>query len=504
MADYQSGPGENMYLIRVEGQNFKWVIDDTHDLSTIAGGSRLLAKIPELVKATLDACLADGKLKAFETILSAASIGLFVVCPGTATIEEIVAAVKNPLSDPGGDFRHLTVSVEWTATETACLKSEENQFMIPMDALKEIPASLFDRLAAAAHFAQMRAPNVAVPALISDAKKSCCEDHVRPATNNSKQGRSASVNVRRDIGKEFRWRNGTTKKTTESVYTFDQMTGSEILQHDGKIAVISIDGNGFTDIRNKYCQHMAGMQQFSAQLVEKQREFLDFLLAEWTKTETDPKLAPKYFFPYMPSEDDKKIGRKPGNLLRFQRLVTAGDDAVYLMPAWLAWDFLERYFNHTWRLTLPFKDDNGHEMVEEVPLFFRAGVVICSAKAPIHPIRELAGQLEGEIGREAVNAGIENPVAYEILKSFDLIGPRLRDYRMQRAGELKLSDLILDGKKLSDKVTAFQKLDKKYSSAVIKNPRRWTEIEECDDYQISDAYHLSQWKGYLDLEGDRS
>jgi hypothetical protein len=75
---------------------------------------------------------------------------------------------------------------------------------------------------------------------------------------------------------------------------------------------------------------------------------------------------------------------------------------------------------------------------------------------------------------------------------------------MQRAGELKLSDLILDGKKLSDKVTAFQKLDKKYSSAVIKNPRRWTEIEECDDYQISDAYHLSQWKGYLDLEGDRS
>ena len=33
-----------LYALRVEGQNFKWVLYDTHDLSASAGGSRLLVE----------------------------------------------------------------------------------------------------------------------------------------------------------------------------------------------------------------------------------------------------------------------------------------------------------------------------------------------------------------------------------------------------------------------------------------------------------------------------
>jgi hypothetical protein len=484
MQDSQASCAESLFLIRVEGQNFKWVMDDTHDLSTIAGGSRLLAKLPEQVKATLDECLAAGKLRAVETIQSAASIGLFVICPASADIEQIVGAVKKTLSR--GDFSHLTVSVNWIAAGSAVLSNEGGGLTIPKEALKEIDAKLVDRLMAAARFAQMRAPNVAVPAMVQYASEACCEDHVRPVEEKKEEepGRSASVNARRRTGKLFRWKWAGNER--ESVHTFEEMTASRFPRHHGKIAVISIDGKGFTYLRNKYCQHTAGIQQFSRALVSAQQTFLDSLLAAWATNETD-----RFFFPYRPTAEEERVGVKPGNLLRFQRLVTAGDDAVYLMPAWLAWEFLEKFFNHPWTLTLTGKDDNDKEVQVAVPLAFRAGVVICSAKAPIHPIRDLAGRLEAEIARETANPGIKNPVAYEILKSFDLIGPRLDEYRKERRKSLTAAQIVLDGTTMSATKTRLEKMNGECPSAEIKNWQRWPSGQE------SDAYHLSQWRDYI-------
>jgi len=283
----------------------------------------------------------------------------------------------------------------------------------------------------------------------------------------------------------FRWKWDGNER--EGVHTFEDMTASELPRHHGKIAVICIDGQKFTDLRKTYCQDVAGMQQFSKALVDAQQAFLDSLLAAWATDGTNR----RFFASCAPTDGDSKTPPQNVDRLRFQRLVTAGDDSVYLMPAWLAWDFLQRFFAHPWNLKLIRKEEEGKEKNEDVSLTFRAGVVICSAKAPIHPIRELASQLECEIAREGAKSGIENPVAYEILKSFDLIGSRLGEYRKERRKILTAAQIVLDGNTMSATKARLEKMHLEYASADIKNWQRWPSKME------SDAYHLSQWRDYI-------
>lgn len=492
-------PGEKdfLYLLRVEGQNFESVIYDTHDLSTIAGGSRLLADVPRAVEMLLDDLKSKKELRDLRTILRAASIGVFIFRTERRAVPGILNQVKESLLKP--PLCHLTIhtdAVELPWNESTAGEGEPTASSD--DILRTIDAQVLDRLQGSARFAQMRMSNVVCPSVQAGINQACPIDHVRPATGNGESNWSPFTEARRNAGKAFRWH----RQDIPTVETFEEMTeyhGNR--RRDGRLAVISIDGKGFGKIREELCKSLYDVRWFSDQLKKAQDKVFNDLLSAWTSD----RRKNLFFHNFIPDPQDV-LRRRAGSLLRLQRLITAGDDGVYLMPAWLAWDFLERFFSADWKLTPETEEQrmglagcDNEGLTEQGRLCYRAGIVICSAKAPIHPIRELACELE-ELGREEA-PDIKNPVAYEVLKSFDLIGPKpkLEKYRdKRRAGELGRADLVLEGRDLQSAAKRLKTLQSKYTASQIKNPERWHEIEPGD--KIPDAYHLSQWKDYIEWE----
>lgn len=479
-----------LFLLRVEGQNFRWVFDDTHDLSTIAGGSRMMALVPGRVESRLIRLKRSGAVQAFQTIQQAASIGLFAVCPGSQPMSWILCHIRESLAT--FNFRHLSVSVEAIEAGTLELISGDRKVEIP---LGDIDVAFEKRLIAASRFAQMRAPTVAVPQLVADGNQACREDHVRPAEGN---GRSAAVNARRPLGKYFRWKSGAGGIVSRrTVYDFDQMTSYRTnARWHGKLAVITIDGKGFTKLRNDLCKTAADLKQFSDKLNLLQDTFHIALMGKWASDKNND----RYFYKFIPTDGPEDRGRKPGQLLRFQRLVMAGDDATYLMPAWLAWEFLSEFYAQKWELK--WAAQTG-EAETTFALTFRAGVVICHAKASIHPIRDLAHKLESDVAAED-GKGLANPIAYEVLKSYDFIGPGLEDYREKKRAGLKRHEALLDGGTLGPLQTRLEQMGISASSGEIKNPLRWDDALESlrktapgMGFQKSDFFHMSQWRDYI-------
>jgi hypothetical protein len=494
-----------LYCLRVEGQNFDWIIYDTHDLSTIAGGSQLLERAPDRVKELLSANKI-AYVKAWTQIQSAASIGMFALRAEQKDIGRILQQIKEDLRN--SDLGYLTIQVD--AIQISCavsLPSANGSYNISHEELKKIETAWLRKLEASGRFAQMRALNFALPQIVRGVHRACCEDHVRPATGDGDRSTSSSVEARRKEGKAFRWRSDRPRHFPDAVQTFDEMTewkGNP--RWNGRMAVISIDGKGFGRLWTELCQNADDVREFSEQLLRAQDAFHGDLISASERT------PEKYYVNYSPNREEMARGRAAGRLFRLQRLVAAGDDSVYLMPAWLAWEFLERFFDRRWVLmgelaqrawALDAKKNGEHAEGERpvpnpnpFPLSFRAGVVICHAKAPIHPIRELAHRLESEVAKRD-GKEIANPVAYEVLKSFDFIGPGLTEYRERKRAGLAASQVLLNGGKLKDLYDVLHDLNKTEPSSHIKNPRFRRETNGNLRNDAADRYHLSQWRDYL-------
>ncbi len=474
-----NGDGKAFYLLQAEGQNFDWVIYDTHDLSTIAGGSQLLEQVPLRVEKSLQSKVGSERV---YPIQRKASTGIFAFVADRGEAQSILAAVRGDLRN--GGFAHLTVSVEVVEIPRMPLTGSGELG----DILKRIEVTYLDRLRAAIRLAQMRNSSVAIPQIPCACDRPCTVDHVRPATSSDDRAKSASVEARRKLGKLFRWNPDPESESIPAVQTFEEMTTYEKgREHrwNGRLAVISIDGSGFGRLRTSLSRDAAGFARFSGELQGMQERFWSKLTQKWS--ERRPR--EHYFYSYEPNGKPEDRGRSKGDLLRLQRLMSAGDDAVYLMPAWLAWPFLDAFFSFNWELTF---DD------QLIPLKFRAGVVICNAKAPIHPIRDLAQKLESKVAKEA-GGGMSDPIAYEILKSFDLLGARLEDYRAERRPKgLGGADVLLEGKKLGDLFGKMKLLDREQASSTIKCPERWPSEWSAADRRT--AVHLSQWRDFLGFE----
>ena len=137
-------------------------------------------------------------------------------------------------------------------------------------------------------------------------------------------------------------------------------------------------------------------------------------------------------------------------------------------------------------------------------------MVNCHHNAPIHRIRKLADELSNLARNAAKDAPvkIDNPIAYEVLKSFDLVGPDLAKYREDRVQKKLLPyQLLLDGKKLKDqtlpdgtiqegKLKQLRELEEKWPAGMIKDLSVWK--DQSDD--AVNAFHLSQLGPYLQKE----
>ena len=171
----------------------------------------------------------------------------------------------------------------------------------------------------------------------------------------------------------------------------------------GKIAVFYADGNGFGALQRKLVNKAGdgkAQRQFDTELQRLRQDFLAAMLEE---------ALPDGRFPEM-----KTVTRDDDNnlvpALRIETLLWGGDEMLFVMPAWIGFDFVQFFFEQTrnWEIS-------GQ------PLTHSAGLVLCSAKTPIRITRQLAQVIADHIKDKtaATAEGKRNAWDYMVLESID-------------------------------------------------------------------------------------
>lgn len=174
----------------------------------------------------------------------------------------------------------------------------------------------------------------------------------------------------------------------------------------GKIAVFYADGNSFGKLQQdlvrsaKKGEEARVQRQFDGELQRLRQGFLAGMMRE---------ALPGGSFPDMniQTRNDKNISE---DSLRFETLLWGGDEMLFVMPAWVGFDFAQFFFEKTrgWK-------------IRNRPLTHSAGLVLCSAKTPIRITRQLAQVIADHIkGKTAeTKEGKRNAWDYMVLESID-------------------------------------------------------------------------------------
>jgi hypothetical protein len=381
------------HYLRVEAMNLSAFLDDTKDVSAVRGGGLLL----------LDAIEDLSRLPGLEALSTGASVGLFGIAPGHDPQRVRTAALQRLHT---GGTRHTTFVADVLPSTGDFVRDRE-------------------RLLAANRWQQLAAPSLAMPSLAPDSREPCELDGVRPATRLSpKAGRnwnvSASVQARREHGRDAK--QGFYKKLLGADLTRPFSQDLEDLSDDAqrgnlhhKIAILYADGNGFGAIQERLCRDRKSQRRFDTVLKKYRRQFMASLLREPVPAFLDAK------------------GR-----VRFETLQWGGDEFLIVVPAWLGYWVLGRFFEQAarWRLW---------PGVTSQPLFHGAGLVFCHHAAPLHRVRALAKEL-AELAKDQDRGA--NLFAYEVLESFDHAGNDLAGYRRRRWS--RPEELILRGDAMLD------------------------------------------------------
>jgi len=373
------------YYMRIEAVNFDNSVYDTHDISTIRGGSFML----------LDEV---GSLKGrfgLEDVGSAASVGLFKFEAANSTVaESIQKQALAALRKTTGEFA--------TYVGAFALTGDPKDF-----------SRVVQELLAKCRWQQYQQPTIILPAVGATAQ-ACDLDGVRPAVATTQKG-SETLNVSqavfdrregredREGGKELR------RKIYQELLGVSHLKVTEDLDSlatrqdggplDGKIAFIHIDGNRFGRIREAMCKHENDLIDFQNLIQEKLRK--PALRAILQKAQAD--LTPK-------------------GEIRLETLLWGGDEIEWVVPAWRAWHVLETFFKTT--ANIRFKN---------IPLTHAAGVVFCHHNLPILQVRRYAEKL-CDLAKEKVPQKIEDlgenasGFAFLNMTSFDQVTRRVKDF----------------------------------------------------------------------------
>jgi len=341
----------NTYYLRIEAVNLDYSVYDTHDISTIRGGSYMLIdafkKLEEKMK------------KELKSISTTASIGLFRVQSDEAEVKRIIDDALTELHSLTGHFGTFVSSY---------VPAEKNVSF----------NRTVQELTALCRWQQYQKPSFVLPEA-SKVNEQCFLDRVRPGTEDEKVGTenkkvSIAVHARRTKGKELRKNlyksllgdsfinpiTGTEVKFTDELKELSESKEAGIL--DGKIAFIHIDGNRFGRIRDEICLDEDKYRDLQAKIQEKLRKATLSKIINYAISE-------KSF-----QTDENKI--------RFETLLWGGDEIDWIVPAWQGLQVLQMFFEIT----------NDAEF-EGIKLTHAAGVVFCHHDPPILQIRRYANQL---------------------------------------------------------------------------------------------------------------
>lgn len=397
------------YYIQVEAVNLMHAVYDTHDISTIRGGSFLLLDVIRR--------LADHFADRLEKITTAASQGLFEVKEG---IDLGSIEVEILLFLHGQTAGHVT-------------------FLVAVE--PDIPGNfsgVLERLQAQIRRKQWRMPTIAIPEY-AEAEAECFLDGWRPGTVDYAGETSAKISAATKFRREQSWElKRDLLRRIVGDQTYDAALNAkdlgELAAHadmgvlDGKIAYIHIDGNSFGRIKRALCTTPEIRRAFDKQIQTGCRKpFLRELL-NWIDDD------------FLTQDRNGKQAR------RLELLLWGGDEMILIVPAWRGWQVLDLFYEHARNLTF-----------QGVELSHRAAIVFCHHNTPILQIRriadELLAQARGNIKTrvaEAVATGTAfagaedekkehvtewlashrygNAIHYLALESFDMLRGSLSDF----------------------------------------------------------------------------
>lgn len=425
------------YYIHAEAFNLDHMVYDTHDISTIRGGSFILLdavkRLPEVISE-------------LEPIATAASKGVFayedsgdLATQRTGMAQRVLRALHNAT---GGHATFL-VAVE---------EEIPNDFHL-----------VLARLEAEVRRQQWRMPTVAVPPFLTTDQE-CYLDGWRPGVvpyrvdpNVVNAKISESADFRRRLGRKVKQRLFS-RLLNDPTYDDDLVAkdlGKLAIDPNkgilnGKIALIQVDGNNFGRIRNSICDTDAKRKSFDEAIQGCRNAFLrDILL----RARADPD--------FQVLEDGKMV-------LRIELLLWGGDEFTLVVPAWKGLEVLERFYQIASGLTY-----------ENVPMTHRAVVIFCHHNAPILQIRRLAdklldmtkknisGKFEAAIDKDTnlaslipdersqqlkwlSNAKYGNAARYLVLESFDMLRGSIEQFLENYYGIDDTSGMLLYGHEMSE------------------------------------------------------
>ena len=437
------------HYLYLEVVNLGNVIDDTEDLSTRrAGGYMLLELVHEVKKACA------GKL---EDISVGASAGLFKLKPGHR-MADARAGVSQVLSD--ALYAQATVLVADTETD----QIPHHTFKTAREGLLAcVRLQQMQTLGLITDFGPARKPAIKSNRAQPRRPTEACEiDGVRPAVEEMIYGKapetrwqSQSVTLRRKDGIALRRRFYQRELAREtdfqeplSIYVdqgrftdhFDELTRfdqgyKEILPPglDHKMAVFYADGDGFGDIAAG-CDEPCDLRQWDQAVQSARRNFLRKLIE---RIETHPfgRLAGAV-------NDD---GVTEPDRLRIETLMWGGDELLIVLPAWLALEAAQLFFE-----ACPIEWPAGQ------PRQHSAALVFAHHNAPIGPLKNLASSLAdtAKVAKKkaakaaaaaltstqqgagqataADTASGANSLSWMVLESFDHAGGDLDNYWRRR------------------------------------------------------------------------
>jgi hypothetical protein len=427
------------YYIQAEAFNLDNTVYDTHDISTIRGGSFiLLDAVKRLPKA----------IPLLEPIATAASKGLFAY------------------EDPGDLDAQRTGMEQQVLTFLHNATEGHATFLVAV--VEDIPNDfplVLERLDAEVRRQQWRMPTIVVP-LFEDTDQECYLDGWRPGVKpytvdpdvlgakistatyyRRQRGRELKHTLFRELFLKDGAKDDICAKDLGELAT-DESKG--ILS--GKIAFIHVDGNNFGRIRKKKCITPEARKEFDARIQKYREAFLNDLR---NNAYSDP---------------DFCLSRKGKDVLRLEVLLWGGDECTIIVPAWKGLEVLERFYKITAGLKF-----------EDIPMTHRAAVIFCHHDAPILQIRRLADRLLGITKKDIKkqfeaafaedptltsldaadrsmqliwlsNANYGNAARYLVLESFDILRGPLEQFLKRYYGKemAETGDMLLYGNRMSE------------------------------------------------------
>ncbi len=453
-------------LLRVEGANFDSFLGDTNDLSPIRGASfALLDAIRELI----------GWLKPLgaKPLQLGASVGIWRL-PGNTDGKQLLAEVRRELSSRAPAVPAEDPESALEVTPYATMLADTVPCVDPgsADALH----GALEALTARIRWRQMRQPTVLASRAQSpdDAPETnvtlriCEETLVRPAMKKRKRYKGAkrsvseSVWVRRCFGvrkkrefyeQELRATGGSLPSRVTNVArdTRQLANGEEDVKSDlprqlvGKMAVIAADANRLGALCDGAVR-APSTDGFAKLSVPERYRRLDDRLHELRRLQLaaiveglDRHRWSRGTYTQEEAGELNRMGvaRRGGGkfaegnpYLRIETLYWAGDDAVWFVPASVAFALVRQLA----RATEGFPIDGQR-------VRYAFGLVLCHHNAPIAPVVDLARELQ-DVAKQAGRD--RDLVAWRVLESFDHIGGDLEAwYRDHITFPASATDFVL-------------------------------------------------------------